>query len=30
MYFRVFSEGKYTELEYFFGLQKFQIFFWGA
>ena len=31
MYFRVFSSGKYTEFRYiFFGLQKFQIFFWGA
>ena len=30
MYFRVFYQGKYTESGYFFGLQKFQIFFWGA
>ena len=30
MYFRVFFLGKYTESGYFLGLQKFQIFFWGA
>ena len=30
MYFRVFSLGKYTESRYSFGLQKFQICFWGA
>ena len=30
MHFRVFFKGQCTELGYFFGLQKFQIFFWGA
>ena len=30
MYLRVFSLGKYSESGYFLGLQKFQIFFWGA
>ena len=30
MYFRVFSLGRYTESGYFWGLQKFQIFFGGA
>ena len=30
MHFRVFFKVKGTELGYFFGLLKFQIFFWGA
>ena len=31
IYFRVVSQGKYTELGHFlWGLQKFQIIFWGA
>ena len=30
MHFRVFSEGQGTECGYFWGLLKFQIFFWGA
>ena len=30
MHFRVFFKAKGTELGYFFGLLKFQIFFWGA
>ena len=30
MQFRVFFEGQGTELGYFLGLLKFQIFFWGA
>ena len=30
MQFRVFFSGQGTELGYFFGLLKFQIFFWGA
>ena len=30
MYFRVFSYGKYSELRYLLGLQKFQILFGGA
>ena len=30
MQFRVFLKGQGTELGYFFGLLKFQIFFWGA
>ena len=28
MYFRVFSEGKYTELGYFLGCENFKYFFW--
>ena len=30
MQFRVFFKGQGTELGYFFGLLKFQIFFWGV
>ena len=30
MHFRVFLKGQGTELGYFLGLLKFQIFFWGA
>ena len=30
MHFKVFSKGRGTELRIFFGLLKFQIFFWSA